>query len=474
MNGRWHAEVAVIGSGPGGAISAALLAEAGREVLLLEEGAALPLSACPPFSAAEMESKYRCGGMTTALGRPKIAYVEGCVAGGGSEINSALYHRTPPEILAQWRDAYRVEGLGEEEMAPHFAQVEQELSVATMPGEWPKASLRLRQGANALGWKSLEVPRWVRYRSGGPAQGERQTMSVTYLPRAQRAGARLLAETRAAHLAPLAGGWAIEVRRPGGRREIIRTPTVFLCAGAIQTPALLRRSGIRRNIGRTLQVHPTVKVVARFPEVVNSAGMGVPVHQVKEFAPRISFGCSISSPPFLALGLLEAPELLPTLSRDWPRMAVYYAMITPRGRGFVLPLPGVREPLVGYRLAGEDLRNLGEALDRLCQLLFAAGADLLCPALTGWPPLRSDAARQTLPASLPASRAQLMTIHLMGSCPMGEDRARCAADSYGRVHGLRGLYLNDASLLCSACGVNPQGSILALARRNVLHFLAAT
>jgi choline dehydrogenase-like flavoprotein len=54
---------------------------------------------------------------------------------------------------------------------------------------------------------------------------------------------------------------------------------------------------------------------------------------------------------------------------------------------------------------------------------------------------------------------------------MGEERARCATDSFGRVHDAIGLSIADGSLLCGAPGVNPQGSIMAFARRNALAFL---
>ena len=97
----------------------------------------------------------------------------------------------------------------------------------------------------------------------------------------------------------------------------IHAETLFICGGAVQTPALLRRSGMTRNIGNSLRLHPTIKVVAKFPEAVNSAQMGVPVHQVKEFAPRYSFGCSISNPPYLALALLEHPEAAREGFADW-------------------------------------------------------------------------------------------------------------------------------------------------------------
>ena len=115
-----RADIVVIGSGPGGAITACLLAEAGREVLLIEEGPFLPLDSCTPFSREELRQKYRNGGQTFAFGPNKISYAEGRCVGGGSEINSGLYHRTPPEILEQWQKQFRVENLSEKEMAPHF------------------------------------------------------------------------------------------------------------------------------------------------------------------------------------------------------------------------------------------------------------------------------------------------------------------------------------------------------------------
>jgi choline dehydrogenase-like flavoprotein len=76
-----------------------------------------------------------------------------------------------------------------------------------------------------------------------------------------------------------------------------------------------------------------------------------------------------------------------------------------------------------------------------------------------------------LPEVLPSGLASLMTIHLFSSCPMGENKNKCAADSYGRVHGVKNLQIADASLLCTAPGVNPQGSVMAFARRNVMRFL---
>jgi choline dehydrogenase-like flavoprotein len=433
-------EAAVIGSGPGGSITACLLAESGYHVLLLEEGALHAPDSTPPFSRQEMELKYRHGGQTVAFGPDKIAYVEACCAGGGSEINSGLYHRTPPDVLEQWQKHFDVQELDEARIQPHFEAIERTLSVSLLGHAAPPASLKLHDGARRLGWQSLEVPRWFH-------NGARRSMTRTYLDRYLRTGSTLLSRTRAVRLRRDGRDWIVDATHPTGRLRI-HAHFVFVCGGAVQTPALLLRSGIGRNIGRSLRLHPTAKIAARFPDVVNAADMGVPVHQVKQFAPRLSFGCSISSPAHLALGLLDHPQPLAGLCAAWPHMANYYVMITPEGRGDIRLLPGFQSPLVRYRLTASDHHNLADGLAKLTELLNAAGAAAVHP------------------------NTNLMTIHLFSSCPMGERKSACAADSFGRLHGCDNLHINDASLLCTAPGVNPQGTIMAIARRNTLHFIS--
>jgi choline dehydrogenase-like flavoprotein len=473
-------EIVVIGSGPGGAITACLLAEAGREVTLIESGPFLTLEECPQFTRGEMERKYRNGGITAALGRTKVAYVEASCVGGGSEINAGLYHRTPEETLDAWCRDFQLEGAGAADMLPHFEASERDVSISYLPGDAPAASLKLHQGAGIKGWRSLEVPRWFKYGSDGPGlhQGEKQSMTRTFVPRALDAGCRLVPDTRACRLRRHRGRWVVDAERtsPGGRisRHELRCNTLFVACGAIQTPALLQASGIAPLAGRSLRMHPTVKVVARFPEAINSrdvgAPWGVPVHQVREFAPRLSFGCSISAEPYLALAMLDHPAQAQEAAQGWPHMAIYYAMIA-GGVGSVRRVSGHRDALVRYALAEQDMRDLADGTRKLGEMLFAAGAEALYPTVDGAPPLHSIDELIRIADPLPHGRASLMTIHLFSSCPMGEDRRRCVADSFGRVHGHDGLYIADASLLCTAPGVNPQGSVMAFARRNALHFL---
>ncbi len=322
----------------------------------------------------------------------------------------------------------------------------------------------------------MEVPRWFKHDTASAnahatGGGRRQSMTETFIPRFLNAGGTLLPKTRADTIREEGGRWLVSGHNREGASFKVSADSLFVCAGAIQTPALLRRSGITTNIGNSLRLHPTVKVVGEFPEPVNAKNMGVPVHQVKQFAPRTSFGCSISTTPYLALALLDHPSQARRVAQAWPHMATYYAMITGEGRGSIRNLPRFADPLVKYHLTENDRRDLGDGLQKLGRALFASGAKTLYPAVTGLGSISSPDELSRIPNALPSGMGNLMTIHLFSSCPMGEDRSKCATDSFGRVHGLKNLHIADASLLCTAPGVNPQGSIMALARRNALKFL---
>ena len=107
-----------------------------------------------PFSLEQMRRQYRNAGVTAALGRPPIAYTEGCCVGGGTEINSGLYRRPPPEVLARWRDrATRSPTSPTTTLYDICDEVEAALTCRPLPGAPIPASARLprRRGAPRLG-----------------------------------------------------------------------------------------------------------------------------------------------------------------------------------------------------------------------------------------------------------------------------------------------------------------------------------
>lgn len=465
--------VLIIGSGAGGAPTAAILAEAGIDVLVVEEGPWVDQGEVAPFSLEQMDRQYRAGGLTVALGRPSIAYTEGRCAGGGTEINSGLYRRPSEATLDRWRSGWGVHDFSNDDFFANCDEVETALSVQTVPGAHTAADERLRLGAERLGWDHDEIPRWMSYPPGGDARsGIRQSMTRTYLPRAAAAGARVLCEHRVDRLVVDRGrAFRAELTGPDGGPSTVDFDRVVVCAGAIQTPALLQRSGCRRLVGRRLAIHPTVKLAASFDEQVNVPD-DVPVHQIKEFTPELSFGGSASHPGLVALALVDAWETMRDHVVAWPETAVYYAAITSEGRGRVTAVPGLSDPLVTYRLTRRDQRLLGQGLARLALVMLEAGAREVFPSFRGAPIVRSRADLATLTGRFSATAASVMSVHLCSTVPMGGDERRCAADSHGRVYGTDNVHVNDASLLPDAPGVNPQASVMAVALRNARHLAA--
>ena len=469
---QMDAEVLVIGSGAGGATTASVLAEAGFDVLIVEEGEWIDEGSVVPFSLDQMDRQYRSGGVTVALGLPSIAYSEGCCAGGGTEINSGLYRRPPGDVLQRWATDFNIVDLDIDEVSAIATEVERDISVTPVPGEPSAPSEVLRRGAEALGWQNSEIPRWMKYEPGNSTSGQRQSMTRTYLPRAVAAGARLVTGCRVDSL-DISRDRALRATTvlADGRRGTIHFSHVVVCGGAIQSPALLQRSHISGYIGRSLAVHPTVKLAARFADELNVPDE-VPVYQVKEFAPDLSFGGSASQPGLVALALTDQWSTFSNAITDWRRISVYYAAITSEGRGRVRAVRGLRDPIVTYGLTRRDRALLGSGLARLALLMLEAGADEVYPSFRGAPLVRKRSDLATLQSNFSAARASVMTVHLCSTVPMGEDTARCGANSFGRVHGCANVWVNDASLLPTAPGVNPQGTVMALAIRNARRFAA--
>ena len=471
-----EATVLVVGSGPGGACSAALLAEAGFDVLLLEEGEDLGLETAPAYSFEEMKQKYRGGGLTTTLGKTNVTYVEGRCVGGGSEVNSGLYHRPMAERMDGWAREFQIDGFSMESLEPHFDQVEADHHISTWPQGVGPASHMLRRGAKNMGWSSQEIPRFFKYeKHKGAWVGRRQSMRETLIPRFRAAGGRLLSGTRVKRL-QFEGRRAVEAqacqREKGSKRSKklrIRFKHLILACGAIQTPVLLRKSGICKGIGEQLQLHPMVRFAARFDEKINDLSYGVPVEQIDEFKPAMTLGCSYSSKPHLALWMGPSVPQRKEKLDDWQKMAVFYVAVIGAGKGTVRPLPLIDEPLVRFPVLEGDLARLGRGVQRLGRLLFSAGAQEIYSPIDG-SPIQGVGALDELGQGLPATGPAVSTIHLFSSCPMGEAEI-CPADSWGKLKEASNVWLNDASLLPNSPGVNPQGTLLAVAQRNLHHFL---
>lgn len=476
MNRIVTTDVLVIGSGAGGAVTAARLAEAGRSVLVVEEGPWYDPDAHEPSSLDEFVARYRHQGACAALGNPGIAFAEGRCVGGSTEINMGLYHRLPAHFAAEWRTRYAIADFDTATLDRYASEVEATVRVSRLPGAAPASSAVLERGAQALGWNNVEFARVFAYDDRG--HGTKQSMSRTMIPKAVAAGATIQPDCTVLKLQRSGRrviGATARVAHPDGSTETVdyRAEHVFVCGGAIQSPALLQRSGFRHNIGRGLKFHPSVKVAARFTEPYDHEE--VPVHRVTEFDPYLTIGGSASRRGHVALAVADAaPREVDRVIAEWQNVVVYYAAIRSSGSGRVTAVPGFRAPVVTYGLKDSDLSRLARGLVHLGEVLLAAGAVELFPSIAGGPIVRRREDLALWWDALTRARSNLMTVHLTSTIRMGDASEHTGADSFGRIWDSENLRVNDASLLPDAPGVNPQAAVMMIAARNADAFLATT
>ena len=480
----------IVGSGAGGATMAAELAEAGVDVIVLEEGGYHPTESFTAGTGRALRTLYRDGGGGMAIGRPSVLYAEGRCVGGSTVVNGGMSWRTPARVLRRWAEQEGLRAISEQDLAPYFATIESRLSVGPQdPETIGQDSELFRGGAEARGWTVIPNRRNQLHCAGtsncssGCPTGAKQSMLVTSVPRALAFGARLLADCRVDRITrsgPAVTGVTGHFVRPGGRRGpslSVRARVVIVAGGAVQTPALLMRSGLRSasgQLGRNLSVHPNAVVTAFFDQDVTGWQGVHQAFQVREFlAEGLLLTATNLTPPMLA-GILPAyGRELGELMADYNRIVTAGPLVTDTGTGRIRNVPGLG-PQVFYQLTDHDAARVQRGVELTAEALFAAGARRVLLPFDGVPAVRGlDELRRRLARPVPKRYLQLFSIHLMGTARMSEDPRRGVVGSFGEFHGVPGLFVTDASVFPGPVGINPMETVIALAMRNARQLIEA-
>ncbi|MEE2644963.1 MAG: FAD-dependent oxidoreductase, partial [Myxococcota bacterium] len=281
---RLSADVVVVGSGAGGATAAATLAEAGRRVLLLEEGPWYRTRDYGPHFASMTGEITRNGGATVIMGRSPIAYLEGRVVGGSTVLNGGMCWRTPEEVLDRWVREAKLPEYSAKALDSTFSLIESVIDARHQdPGSEGENNHVFRRGAEALGWSLQRNKRNQRHCVGsndcvtGCPSGAKRSSKESWLPHFFRNGGELITHARVTKLRRRGGrvvGVEGSILDPLGARSLsVDARAVVIAGGAIQTPLLLQRSGLRKispHLGAHFTVHPNVKVAARFDHPIES------------------------------------------------------------------------------------------------------------------------------------------------------------------------------------------------------------
>ncbi|SOX52048.1 FAD-binding protein [Mycobacterium ahvazicum] len=468
------ADVVIVGSGAGGAMAARTLAQAGLDTVVLEEGRRWTVEELRTTHPIDRYAGlYRGAGATVALGRPSIVLPLGRAVGGTTMVNSGTCYRPPLSVQRRWRDEFGLDLADPDRLAHHLDDVERTLRVAPVPLQIMGRNGRLLLDAAAtLGWDAAPIPRNAPGCEGccqcaiGCPRNAKFGVHLNALPQACAAGARIISQARVERVLHRNGrARGVRARRPDDTALDILAESVVVAAGATETPGLLRRSGFGAHprLGRNLALHPATMLAGRFADDVyawHGVLQSAAVHEFHE-----SDGVLIeatSTPP--GMGSMVFPgygaELLGWLDRA-PQVATVGAMVADRGVGSVFAVRG--ETVMRYNISRADIAKLVTAVEAMGRLLFAAGAVEVLTGLPGAPTVTSlSALRDALSRSNPRS-LHLAAFHPTGTAAAGADEQVCPVDTAGRLRGIDGVWVADASILPSCPEVNPQVSIMALA-----------
>jgi choline dehydrogenase-like flavoprotein len=472
----------VVGSGAGGAAAAVILARAGRKVAIVEAGPWRAPEDYPFTAYGAMRDLLTDFGSLVTRSRALWPIVQASCVGGTTVVNSAIVVRTPGDCFERWSAEYGIDGKGlSRRVWEHQDRIERELSAEVVPPDARGLSNVLAMdGAEALGWKSHYMARYVRDCEGagqclqGCRKGRKQSTNINYVPETLERGGLVLSCAKVTRI-EREGGRATGVtgrfvdpvtRREGPRFSVRARRAVLVAASATQTPILLAKSGFRSPaLGTLFRAHPGTGIFGVYDDPVDQ-NIGA-TQGWASTAFRMDPGLKLETlaiPAEMVAGRLPGGgrELVRRF-REYRHIAMWVAAVRAESAGTVKP-GFFGEPVVRYQLDEADMRRFRTGLAMVARMHFAAGARAIIPGIHGLPyKLGPDEVDKIEEGPLDPRCYIAILSHLFGGCPMSADPRQGVVDGDGKVHGVQGLYVADAAAIPTTIGVNPQHTIMALA-----------
>ena len=492
-----EADACVVGSGAGGGVIAAELAAAGKSVVVLEAGDYLDDADFDGLELSAYQRMYMNGGpFPTAEGQ--VSIVAGTGVGGGTVVNWTNCLRTSDHVRSEWAAEHGLSDLAESSYDEHLDAVFERLRVNEECSDLNGPHQRLREGCERLGYdfrriarnadRNRYTPETAAYMGFGDSSGSKLSSAKTWLVDAQADGAEIFAGaavdrilTEDGRAAGVKARWLDpELARAGdgATSELtVRAPVVVVAGGAINSPALLLRSGIGGPaVGEHLRLHPTVAVTAYYDEPQNwmwGPPQSALSHQFADTGGGYGFlleSAQATTGLFAGAVPWRSGADHKRRMREWEHAAPLIALVRERGEGRV-EIDPAGNPVVHYPIADElDREHLKLGVEQLVRVHDAAGArEIVGSGMRAPDWRRGDDLEAFITAlnSLEIVPREYVTFsaHQMGTCRMGRDPATSVANPWGELHSTPGVWIGDASGFPTASGTNPMATIMALARR---------
>lgn len=484
-------DVIIIGSGSGGAMAAKVLASKGQKVLIVEEG---PLMLTHEFDMLESTAYPKLYQESAArLTKDKgIKILQGKNVGGGTTVNWTSSFRTPDRTLNWWRDAHGVKGADPESMEPFFEEVEKKLGIKEWEVPPNENNEVLGRGLKKLGLSQGIIKRNVKdchnlgYCGTGCPVGAKQSTLVTLIPEALRKGATLAPSFYCEKVVIEKERAKAVILRPKKNLKLsfkIRAKRIILAAGAIGTPALLMRSQAPdpyELLGKRTTIHPVCLSGALMKEDVEP-WQGAPQsiysdHYLDSRPLSERMGFKLEVGPIHPVILSSVVELHgkrhQEIMSQYPKFQAILALLRDgfheESVGGEVYLKEDGSPGLDYKITPYLWKGVQDAWLASAEIQFAAGAKKVWPIHREAPFYSSwkEAKSGILNLPLEILKAKLVSAHVMGGAPMGEEPISSVVNSYGQHHQVENLFIMDGSLFPTSVATNPMESIMAFSLRN--------
>jgi len=468
----------VIGTGAAGAVAAHRLAELGHSVAMVEEGPYVKTRDFQPNVIDAFRTLMRDAATQAIEGRSFIPLLQGRCVGGSTVVNSAIAWRMPEDVGDEWASRFGLAKIVDNEsLAPHFDALEHEMNVQDVKEEaLGKNNTEFLEALRRRGVDHHAMRRYAPDCEGssrclqGCPTGAKKGMNVSYVPWALRLGARLYCSCRVER-AHIEGNRATGVvaKSKSGKRVFLRAKKgVVVAASTIQTPNLLRRSGLRASaIGKHFMAHPGIGVAGVFDRPIRMDFGTTQGAETAAYRATDRFKVeTISMPPELLAARMPGAgtELMRKLG-EYPNIAVWGIQIRSEAEGVVKTGFGGRDKVV-YSLTERDMQSARKALEFVATLMLEQGAREIWPGVFGKPSAMKtvDEAKTLLDGPLDPRAYGFIATHFFGAARMGQDPRASVVSHDFETHEAKNLYVVDSSVFPTNLGVNPQHTMMAVAR----------
>jgi choline dehydrogenase-like flavoprotein len=460
-------DVAVIGSGAGGAPLAALLAEAGRSVILIEAGGPVK----PEEAQDALKHYYMEQGLTAGLGSSLLPIPVGEAIGGTTVVNSGTCIKPSAELLQSWDKICG--GHFEQELSPFVETVWKDLEVSVPPAELLGPSHHLfAEGLKIMGKPAPQIlPRNAPGCQGsgvccfGCPTGAKKSTDQVYVSRATQADTPIFSKTRVHKIGEEKDGVLLTCHNLLGVKKI-RCRKLIIAAGSFGTTRLIRRNRLGtqwKKAGHELSIHPASKVVAEFPDAVHGErgipqGMGLRLPEL----PSVMFEGIFTPPSVLVPVIAAAGASVSYWLERHDNLASFAFLIRDRGRGSIRWINDI--PLIRYSVDTADAVDIAKACKLIAQVYFKVGAvRVLLPFTQTKNEFKNEEDLESFePHAIRPDQVIGSGFHPLGTAGLGR-----VVDAHLRLPGTKRIYVCDGSILPGPPGINPQVTIMGFS-----HWLA--